>query len=170
MSETVRLDGVDVALTPDSVASLFAERKRQYEELRGKLDASSLELEKEKVAREGGENPHTIESKVQGRLSLIEKCRRILGDDVSLYGKTDDELKLLGIHKFYPDVDLSGKDHSYIDGMFEAISSKEERRNDSLTNTRQAILLNEQSKINRGYEAWLEQSAKMWTLPLAGSR
>jgi hypothetical protein len=51
MSELIRLDGVDVAMTPDTIKALFAECKKQYEELRGRLDAMGLELEKEKSAQ-----------------------------------------------------------------------------------------------------------------------
>ncbi len=46
------------------------------------------------------------------------------------------------IKKFYSDIDISGKDQSYLDGMFEALVSTKAERNDSLTNTREAIQLN----------------------------
>jgi hypothetical protein len=169
MSETIRLDGIDVALTSDSIAALFAERKRQYQEACGRLDAIGLELEKEKVARAALEDPQVIEAKVQSRLKLVEKCRRILGDEAVIEGKTDEELKLLVIKKFHPDIDLSGKDQSYIDGMFEALMATSSERNDSLANTRQAIHHNDQTKANQAYEKWIEQSAKLWSMPLTGS-
>jgi hypothetical protein len=169
MSELIRLDGVDVAMTPDAIKALFAERRKQYEELRGRLDAMGLELEKEKAARAAAEDPQAVESKVQNRLKLVDKCRRMLGDDVSLEGKSDEELKVMPIKKFYPDVDLSGKDQSYIDGMFEAILSQQELRNDSLTSTRLALQQPAKSKSNQAYEKWVEHSAKLWTIPLSGS-
>ncbi len=169
MTEVIRLDGVDIALTPDVIGALLSERKRQYEELRGRFDAIGLELEKEKAARAALEDPQAIETKVQNRLKLVEKCRRILGDETSIEGKTDEELKLLVIKKFHPDIDLSGKDQSYIDGMFEALLVTSAERNDSLAVTRQAIYHHTDSKANQAYEKWLEQSAKMWTVPLTGS-
>jgi hypothetical protein len=169
MSELIRLDGVEVAMTPDAIKALFAERKSQVEELRGRLDAMGLELEKEKAARAAAEDPQAVESKVQNRLKLLDKCRRILGDEVSLDGKSDEEIKLMAIKKFYPDVDLSSKDQSYIDGMFEAILSQQELRNDSLTSIRMAIHQPAQSKANQAYEKWVEHSAKLWTVPLSGS-
>jgi hypothetical protein len=49
MTEVVRLDGVDVALTAESIICFYAEKKRQFEELRGRFDAMGLELEKEKA-------------------------------------------------------------------------------------------------------------------------
>ena len=169
MTEIIRLDGVDVALTPDNITSLLTERKRQYEELRGRLDAIGLELEKEKATRAALEDPQAIEAKVQTRLKLIDRCRLILGDDVSMDSKTDEELKSLTIKKFYPDFDLSGKDQSYLDGMFEALVAAKTERNDSLASTRHAIHHNDQQKANQAYEKWVEHSAKMWTVPLAGS-
>jgi hypothetical protein len=169
MSEVLRIDGVDLALTVDNVTTLLLEKRRQFEELKGRFDAQGLELEKEKAARAAAEDPQALESKVQTRLKLVEKCRRILGNETDVEGKTDEDLKLLGIKKFHPDLDLSGKDQSYIDGMFEAIASRNETRNDSLTNTRQAIYHNDRAKDNSGYERWIEQSAKMWTIPLTGN-
>lgn len=142
MTETIRFDGVDIALTPDAISTLLAEGKRQVEELRGRLDALGLELERTQAAKATLEDPLAIETKVQGHLKLVEKCRRILGDEAVLDGKTDEELKLLGIKKFYSDIDISGKDQSYLDGMFEALVSTKAERNDSLTNTREAIQLN----------------------------
>lgn len=169
MTEVIRLDGVDIALTPDAIGALLSERKRQYEELRGRFDAIGLELEKEKAARAALEDPVILESKVQSRLKLLEKCRRILGDDIAIEGKTDEELKLLGIKKSHPDIDLSGKDQSYIDGMFEALMAASSERNDSLAMTRHAIHQHAGSKANQAYEKWIEHSAKMWTVPLTGS-
>jgi uncharacterized protein len=170
MSETIRFDGVDIALTPDAILSLLAEKKREVAEMRGRLDAIGLELEKEKTARAAAEDPQSIESKVQSRLHLMEKCRHILTDTGSLDGKTDEELKLLVIKKFHPDIDLSNKDQSYMDGMFETLLASSGQRNDSLTSTRQAIFSNNSEKTNSAYEKWLEHSAKLWTMPLTGSR
>ena len=169
MTEVIRLDGVDVALTPDNIMALFTERKRQYDELRGRFDAIGLELEKEKVQRVALEDPQAIETKVQARLKLVGQCRSILGEDLSMAGKTDEELKLLTVKKFHPDIDLCGKDQSYIDGMFEALLATSSERDDSLSNTRQAIFSNNSAKANNAYEKWLEHSAKLWTIPLTGS-
>lgn len=169
MSEIVRLDGVDVPLTKDGVIALFSEKERQYEEMLGRLDAISLELEKEKAARRSLEDPKAIEPKGQLRIKLLEKCRRVLGDDASLEEKSDEELKLLVIKKFYPDMDLSDKDQGYIDGVFDTILNQQASRNDSLTTTRQALDHNSHIKAHCAYESWLEQSAKLWTMPLTGT-
>jgi hypothetical protein len=99
---------------------------------------------------------------------LIEKCRSLLGQDYKFDGRSDAELKLDVINKFYPDSSIPKEDQSYIEGMFSAICGMQTSRNDSLTATRQAIGLNTQ-KAHDGYEKWLEQSAKMWTIPLTGS-
>jgi uncharacterized protein len=169
MTDVIRLDGVDIAFTVESITTLLAEKKRQFEELKGRLDAQGLELEKTQAEKAALEDPQFIESKLQTRLMLVEKCRRILGDEVSLDGKTDDELKLLGIKKFHPHLDLSGKDQSYLDGMFEAMVTVKAERNDSLAATRQAIHQKDSSQANLAYEKWLEHSAKMWTIPLTGT-
>lgn len=165
MSEVVRLDGVDIALTADNILSLFTEKKRLVLELTGRLDAIGLELEKERAIRAELEKPENIDAKVKSRMNLIEKCRRILGGDFNLEGMTDEELKVACIKKAHPDLDISGREQSYTDGMFDALSGQEVR-NDSLLNTRQA--LNEE-QIQRNYENWVKSSAKLWTLPLAGS-
>jgi hypothetical protein len=168
MTEIMRFDGVEIALTRDSISTLLIEQKRQLEEMRGRLDAMGLELEKSQAAKAALEDPAAIEAKVQSRLKLVETCRRILGEEVALEGKTDEELKHMVIKKFHPDLDLSGKDQSYLDGMFEVLVATKAERNDSLASTRQAIH-SHTINTNSGYEKWLEQSAKMWTVPLTGS-
>lgn len=169
MIETLRLDGVDIALTADSISALFAERKRQMQEQAGRLDAMGQELEKERQARTALEDPKFIEAKLQARLKLVEKCRAILGNDAPLEGKSDEELKLAGLKHFYPDLDPEHHDQSYLDGMFEAVCGLKAARNDSLASTRQAIHKSNESKANEAYEKWVEQSAKLWTAPLTGS-
>lgn len=166
MSEVVRLDGVDIALTADNILSLFAEKKRQVQEITGRLDAIGLELEKEKAARAELEDPKAIDIKVQSRMKLLEKCSRILGSDFNLDGMTDEELKVACIKKAHPDLDLSCKEQSYTDGMFDALSSQE-IRNDSLLSTRQA--LSQEQKANNAYDKWLESTSKLWSIPLTGS-
>jgi hypothetical protein len=169
MNETLRLDGVDIALTRENITTVFNEQKRQFEELRGRFDAMGLELEKEKAARAALENPHVIDAKVSARIKLVERCKKFLGDDEVFDGKTDDELKILSIKKINPDIDFSDKDPSYIDGMFEALSQSISR-NDSLSSTRQAIVnAKNNSNPHQAYEAWIEHSSKLWSLPLAGS-
>lgn len=169
MSETVRLDGVDVALAPDNILALFNERKRQYEELRGRFDAIGLELEKEKAARALLEDPVAVEKRVQSRLSLVEKCCSLLGESSKFENKSDAELKLDVINKFYPNQDIPKDDASYIDGMFNAICSMQTARNDSLSMTRQALQYQENPSANKAYETWLKRSAELWTIPLKGS-
>ncbi len=168
MTETVRLDGVDVALSPETIINLFTERQRQVQELVGRLDAMGLELEKERVAKAELEDPKRLEAKVQSRLKIVEQCRAILGNDFSPDDKSDEELKLEAIKHFYPELDIADKDQGYLDGMFEAICLIKTTRNDSLASVRQVIHTDNQSKPNQAYEKWIEQSAKMWTLPLAG--
>jgi hypothetical protein len=126
------------------------------------------ELEKERVAKAELEDPKRLEAKVQSRLKLVEQCRAILGNDFSPDDKTDEELKLEVIKHFYPHLDLADKEQGYLDGMFAAISALKAVRNDSLASTRKAMHTDSQTKSNHAYEKWLEQSAKMWTLPLAG--
>jgi hypothetical protein len=166
MTETVRLDGADVALTTDAISTLFTEKKRQLQELTGRLDAIGLELEKEKTARAELEDPKAVDIKVQSRLKLLEKCRKILGWEEILDGKSDEELKVLCITKVHPDLDLAGKEQSYTDGMFDALSVREER-NDSLMSTRQALI--QEQKANNAYEKWVESTSKLWSIPLTGS-
>lgn len=167
VTETIRIDGIDIALSKDSISNLLAEKRRELNELRGRFDAIGLELEKEKAARVALEDPAVLENRVQSRLSLIEKCRSLLGQDYKCDGKSDAELKLEVINKFYPDSSIPKEDQSYIEGMFNAICGLEVR-NDSLAAARKAINQDTQ-KSNESYEKWLEQSAKLWSTPLTGS-
>ena len=169
MTETIRIDGIDIALSKDSIATLLAEKKRELNELRGRFDAIGLELEKEKAARALLEEPNALEKRVQSRLHLIEKCRSLLGQESKLDGKSDEELKLEVINKFYPDQTIPKDDHSYVEGMFNAICGMQASRNDSLTATREALHNNSSAKTNSGYEKWLKHSAALWSIPLAGS-
>jgi hypothetical protein len=169
VTETIHLDGIDVALTKESIITLLAEKKRAFEELKGRLDAMGLELEKAQAAKAALEDPQVIEAKVQARLKLVAKCKPILGDDVLFHDKSDSELKLLAIKKHYPEADFSYKDQSFLDGMFEGIVATKTGHNDSLSSARQAIHRTDAAKTNQVYEKWLEHSAKMWTIPLTGS-
>lgn len=103
MTDTIRVDGVGIVLSKDSIPMLLAEKKRELHEIRGRLDAMGLELEKEKAARVLLEDPSVLEKRVQSRLALIDKCRSLLGAESNLESKTDEELKLDVIAKFYPE-------------------------------------------------------------------
>jgi len=169
VTETICIDGIDIALSKESITNFLAEKKRELHEAKGRLDAMGLELEKEKQARALLEDPTALEKRVQSRLSLIEKCRSLLGQDYKLEGKSDVELKLDVISKFYPEQTLPKDDQSYVEGMFNAICGIQASRNDSLTSTRQAIHHQDNSTAANAYEKWLEQSAKLWSVPLTGS-
>ena len=169
MTETIHLDGVDIALTKESIFTLLTDKKREVNELKGRLDAMGLELAKAQEANAALKDPAAIDAKVQSRTKLLELCRKLLGDDSNLEGKSEDELKIMVINKFYPDINLSDKEQSYIDGMFAAIVAAKAEREDSLTLTRKAIHHHVNHNANQAYDKWLEHSAKMWTIPLAGS-
>lgn len=170
VTETIRIDGMDIALSKDSITTLLAEQKREYNELRGHFDALGLELEKEKAARASLEDPSILENRVQARISLVEKCRSLLGEEITLDGKSDDELKIDVINKFYPEQKIPIDDASYVEGMFNAICGMKAMRNDSLMAAREAIQNNNHPKAHNGYEKWLEHSATLWSIPLAGSK
>jgi hypothetical protein len=169
LSETVRLDGVDVLLAPESITAHFEQRKRQYSELMGRFDALEQELTEEKKARAELEDPKAIEGKVQSRLKLIERCRSLLGKDFIFDEKTDEELKIAVIKSFNPDIEISDKEQSYLDGMFEALHTVKSARNDSLADARKAINYPD-LKSNHAYDQWLEQSSKLWTIPLTANQ
>ena len=114
MTETIRIDGMDIALSKDSITTL-------------------------------------------------------LGNESTLDGKSDEELKLDVINKFYPEQSIPKDEASYVEGMFNAICGMKTMRNDSLTAAREALQNSNHSKAHNGYEKWLEHSAKLWSIPLAGS-
>ncbi len=167
MTETIHIDGIDIALSKESITTLLAEKKRELNELRGRLDAIGLELEQEKSARISLEDPIVLEKRVQSRLSLLEKCRSLLSPDIKLDGKSDEELKLAVIYQFYPQQNIPKDDASYVEGMFNAICGMKSH-NESLTAVRET-LHEDARQTDSSYEKWLLQSAKLWTLPLTGS-
>lgn len=168
MSETVRLDGVDVSLSPENITNLFMEKQKLIAELEGRLDAMGLELQKVLAAKAELEDPRVLEEKIQARLKLVDQCRSILGQEIRIDSKSNEDLKLEVIKQFYPGLDVAHKDQGYLDGMFETIHFIKTTRNDSLLSTRQAIQTESSPNSNQAYEKWLEHSAKLWTLPLGG--
>jgi hypothetical protein len=160
---------MDIALSKDSIMTLLAEQKREYNELRGRFDALGLELEKEKAARVSLEDPSVLEKRVQARIDLVENCHALLGEEITIEGKSDEELKFDVINKFYPEQKIPHEDASYVEGMFNAICGMKAMRNESLTAAREAIQNNSIPKAQNGYEKWLEHSATLWSIPLAGA-
>ena len=121
MTETIHIDGVEIALSKDSISSLLADKKRELQEIKGRLDAMGLELEKEKQARAALEDPSALEKRLQCSLALREKCRSLMGHDYQADGKNDVEVKLDVIRKFYPDQTLPKDDPSYVEQIARAI-------------------------------------------------
>ena len=138
MDEVIRLDGVDIALNAASIKSFFAEQRKRMSEMEGRLDAANLELEKKKALIAALEEPKAVSARVNARMTLLNQCKEIVGDDERLDALSDEELKLAAIKRHYPDLDLKDKGQSYIDGIFDVMTTKIER-SDSLSDTRQAL-------------------------------
>ncbi len=71
MTEAIRSDGVDIALTRYSALSVLNEQKRQIEGVRGRLDAMRLKLEKAKEEKAALEDPQAIEGKSANAAQIL---------------------------------------------------------------------------------------------------
>ena len=165
MSQITNLDSPNLLLKPQTTATPILEHENQLQVLQGRLDAMSQELERERS--QAFKNLSKQAAQVRSLANLYLKCRDILGDEIKLDGKSEQELKIEAIKKFYPSADLVGKEPAHIDGMFEVICGMDTQRNDSLSQTRSAI---EQTNIApvKAYEQWLVSTTQRWKKPLSG--
>lgn len=166
MDEVIHFDGIDIALNSDSIKTYLVEKRKQLNEIQERLDAANIEIDNKKSIITALEGPKAVNARVNTRIKLLKQCQEIIGDDECLDSLSDEELKLLAIKKHYPNLDIKDKDQGYIDGIFDALATKIER-NDSLGETRKAI--HNDYKNNIAYEKWLNYSANLSSIPLAGS-
>lgn len=71
MTDTIRIDWLDIVLSKESITNLLAEKRRELNELRGRLYAMGLELDKENAVRISLEDPQVLEQRVQSMGVLI---------------------------------------------------------------------------------------------------
>lgn len=143
---------------------------QELKELKIRLDSVNVELENAKKEKAALEDPKILETKVQDRIKLLDRCRIIWGEEFQAEGKSEEELKILAIKKVHPDLMLEGKAGDYIDGLFDSLATIKTERNDSLTSTRQALRTDSIQSTDSAYDKWIQHSARLWTIPLSGSK
>ena len=146
----------------------LTEDKANIEKLQGKLDALGQELEAERKLRQDAEDPKQIETQVKQRLDLLTKCQPYLDAD-NLTKLDDRSLKESVIQKINADLELTGRNNSYVDGVFEALLKIKSTRNDALEKTRAAT----ESKLDTSLSAsetarqkLISNMQKLWEQPL----
>lgn len=92
-----------------------------------------LEDENKKLAAKVAEDAKSLGPKVDARVNLISRASKVLGNDVSLDGKSDTEIKRLVIAKVAPTVDkaLAGKSTDAVDTAFDMALEQHARSMDS---------------------------------------
>jgi len=161
MEKTLTINGVEMTFTDEqfeAVESLVTKNKELSDSIEAK-DADLLKKEEELVLKETAFNDQKEEfSKVSGeleaekalkltaeqldglvakRINLVDSARS-LDKEIEATGKTDKELKELCIKKVLGDsFDLTDKEDSFIDGVFETILNQkaETKESDTLAKT-----------------------------------
>jgi hypothetical protein len=160
---SIKLDSKDaVQIMEDPLAE-----ENEVQKLKGRLDALTQELEKERKLRMDAQNPAFVAQKVNARLNLLEQCRPILENEFRFDGKSDRALKEAVILKNDTGIFLEDKNDAYIDGMFEGIVFLKSQRNDALCSAHEATTISKE-KTDSVREQWKKKVRNLWTEPLAG--
>lgn len=139
----IKLDGIEYETAPevareieklgkkvtDSGAELEA-LKTEKSELQAKLDSANEENEKLKKV----DHTETIEKAVKARIDLVSSALKHLDAEEAkeIETKTDAEIKIAVIKHYSPDVNLDGKDESYIKARFDiALENEPKNKNDA---------------------------------------
>lgn len=94
-----------------------------------KAEADSAKKEAEKVKADAA---NSISEAVNERVNLMDSAKKFLGDSADLSNKTNREIKVEAIKKLTPDFVEDGKDDSYINTYYEAMSKfQKDTANDS---------------------------------------
>lgn len=127
----LRLDGVDIKLAEtnaqivkkaiDSRDTALAEKAKALDGLHARFDSMKTELDAAKADLARAKDPQAIQALVSARAALEADARKVLGADVKLDGKTEDEVKRAAIAKAKPSIKLDGKSADYVSAMFDAI-------------------------------------------------
>ncbi len=130
-SVTIKIDGLEfeVAKTAapaiekalgDRDGKLSAATKRA-DEAEGKLDAITKERDETKTKLDEATSPETVSARVKERVALERGATKILGADVKLDGKADQEIRLDVLKKHDEKFNPEGRSEDYITARFDAI-------------------------------------------------
>jgi len=178
-SISMKIDGVDYELPKQTAQAIekalgqgsteLKEANTKIDSLQGKLDALSEELGNEKKLHADSEDPAKLDSLVQDRLNLVEKAKKILGDEYKFDGKGKDEIVKEAVAQAYPEKKLDEKSADYLNAAFDiAVENHKEHKTDSMEKVHEAA--DQAMKADQG-ESWdvaeaskkkLAESANLW--------
>lgn len=125
----VTINGVDFDLPEQAVQAITKERSDMAEKQAqhgkelaretARADAVTEQLTAEKKARADASDPVKFTEKVNARVGLLVHARKVLGDEVKLDSKTDQEVMLDVLAKLSPATKFDGKSADYIQARFD---------------------------------------------------
>ena len=144
----IKIDGLEFAVRPSLAQSIDRLQRVHNDELtslRSQLAAVKTELEKtKKDAADEKARADAADTKAKAteananvraaeRFALEEKSRKVLGAEVKLDDKTDDQIRRAVVAKLAPEIKLDGKDATYVlaryDVAIEDAETKSKTRN-----------------------------------------
>lgn len=100
--------------------SQVKELKKENDQLQARFDSQTEELKQTKTKVEELSDESRFDSRVQEHLSLINKARKVLGDDAKIEGSSRSIMEAVLRHD-NKDIDLEGKSEDYITARFDAL-------------------------------------------------
>ena len=146
----IKIDSIEHEVS-EAVASVVKQKldaaetlKSELEQVKGKFDALSVELESKKAELEEAKKQQHQKADclavAKARLDLEGKAKQLLGEDVKFDGLTDLEIKQKMVLKLKPNMKLDGMSESYLDGFISAIAEVKTQNSplaDALLKTKQ---------------------------------
>lgn len=121
------IDGVEFEVS-EQVAQAFGKFETKVKADAAKLtteskraDAAEAQRDEAKDALKKATDPATLNARIDARVALVTSARKILGADVKLDDKSDEDVRKLVIVKAKPDLKLDGKSAEYVTARFDAI-------------------------------------------------
>jgi hypothetical protein len=107
--------------------------KAQLAKQTGRADALESRIKKLEAALKNASSPQRLDHAVKVRGAVIRRAQVALGAAFKMDGLSVPAIKLLAVKKYFPDVKTDGKGKStdFINGMFRAIPSDKNARQDA---------------------------------------
>lgn len=179
------VQAVDKALAhrDSKIQSLEADNKNLTEDkskAEARADAAEKDRDKEKAAREDAEKPEKVQELVRDRLNLERKAGPLLADQLKKDNReigdlSDDDIRraVIGIHS--PDLNLDGKDASYVatycDAAFVSLAKRQD--SDATRSRRKAEdsigdlqVPDSDDKAKKAEEEYHKDTQEAWQRPL----
>jgi len=126
---TITIGGVEFEVSKAAGQAFKGEQTRQdakvqeitseKEKLQGKFDAQSEELKTTKDKLEEASDPTRLDSKIEARVALVEKARKVLGEEAEIKG-SDRSIQETVLRHDNKDLDLSSKSDDYVEARFDS--------------------------------------------------